>query len=79
MPRAGAAIAVAARLRFRFAAGIILYRFLPSGMDARRWDQFLSFLDRARSKPTFDAEERQYRLQIAEEPGRWHGAGWAAR
>ena len=37
------------------------------GMDARRWDQFLSFLDRARSKPTFEVEERQYRLQIAEE------------
>ena len=36
-------------------------------MDARRWDQFLSFLDRARSKPTFEAEEREYRLQIAEE------------
>jgi hypothetical protein len=36
-------------------------------MDALRWDQFLSFLDRARSKPTYEAEERQYRLQIAEE------------
>jgi glycosyl transferase family 92 len=36
-------------------------------MDARRWHQFLSFLERARSKPAFEAEEREYRLHIAEE------------
>jgi hypothetical protein len=36
-------------------------------MDARRWHQFLSFMDRARSKPTFDVEERQHRLAIAKE------------
>ena len=36
-------------------------------MDDARWGRLLEYLARARSKPTFDAEERDYRLEIAEE------------
>jgi Glycosyltransferase family 92 len=36
-------------------------------MDAGRWQRFIAYLERARAKPTFESEEREYRLQIAAE------------
>ena len=36
-------------------------------MDEERWGRLLAFLGRARSQPAFDAEERRYRLAVAQE------------
>jgi Glycosyltransferase family 92 len=36
-------------------------------MDEDRWERLLEFLRRAWSSPTFDSEERAYRLEIVEE------------
>jgi hypothetical protein len=36
-------------------------------MDEARWERLLEYLGHARSKPTFDSEERDYRLEIAKE------------
>jgi hypothetical protein len=35
-------------------------------MYAQRWERFLEYVLRARAKPTFDVEERERRLQLAE-------------
>lgn len=36
-------------------------------MSEERWQRLLAYLQRARSKPTFDTEEREHRLQVAGE------------
>jgi hypothetical protein len=49
--------------------------------DAQRWERFLAYAARARAKPTFELEERDFKLQVAEglrkvlELAR-EGAGW---
>ena len=39
-------------------------------MSEDRWERLLEHLRKARAKPTFDAEEREYRLAVGEELGR---------
>jgi hypothetical protein len=41
----------------------------PPLTDSEKWERFLRYAGRARAKPTFDREERNYRLEVAERLG----------